>query len=289
MAALNIIDYSVKCFVITGDTKQVKDDLKALGGKFNARLSCGPGWVFSVSQRSKVEEYLNGGGIPATVQETPAAEKYNDREYLEEYLNEMRKAWSDKSMIEHFKKCFSSAVRLSCGGLLVFKKPSIDKDFCFGYGMQSALNYNEANKMASHAATSEKYFLDQNLKGFDDKIKRLETMKNSWGSSCVLLLHRHCYYSQKEPLNIFDYFLSSGGLDNYEKLPESDCKGCVKYFEHFDGIGYYYDLIEATAEDRANILAALKHERAKFEKRLNAYLKKYGVSKVRAWSYWADA
>lgn len=288
MAALNIIDYSAKCFVITGDTKQVKDDLKKLGGKFNARLSCGPGWVFSVSQRGKVEEYLNGG-VSVSVQETTAAEKYNDKEFLNEYLNEMRKAWNDSKMLDHFKNTFSSAVRLSCGGLLVFEKPSIDKNFCFGYGLQCGTEYDDANKMASHAATSEKYFLDQNLKGFDDKIKRLETMKNSWGSSCVLLLHRKCYYSQKAPLNVFNYFLSSGGLDNYEKLPESDCKGCVKYLEPFDGIGYYYDLIEATEEDRKNILAALKHERAKFEKRLNAYLKKYGLSKVRTWSYWADA
>lgn len=288
MAALNIIDYSAKCFVITGDTKQVKDDLKKLGGKFNARLSCGPGWVFSVSQRAKVDNYLNGGGVSVSVQETTAAEKYNDKEFLNDYLNEMRKAWDGDDMIKYFKNTFSSAVRLSNGGLLVFEKPTIDKNFCFGYGMQCGTEYDDANKMASHAATSEKYFLDQNLKEFDNKIKNLETMKNSWGSSCVLLLHRKCYYSQKAPLNVFNYFLSSCGLNYYEKCNNSDMAGTTKYFENFDGIGYYYDLAEATAEDRANILAALKHERQKFEKRLNAYLKKYGLSKVRAWSYWAD-
>ena len=288
MAALNIIDYSAKCFVITGDTKQVKDDLKKLGGKFNPRLSCGAGWVFSVSQRAKVEDYLNGGGVSVGTQETPAAAKVDDKILLPEYLEEMRKAWDGADMIEYFKNNFSSAVRLSNGGLLVFEKPTIDKDFCFGYGMQCGTDYDDANKMASHAATSEKYFLDQNLKEFDNKIKELETMQNSWGSSCVLLLDRKCYYSQKAPLNVFNYFLSSCGLNYYEKCNISVMAGTTKYLENFDGIGCYYDLSEATTEDRANILAALKHERQKFEKRLKTYLKRYGLSKVRTWSYWAD-
>ena len=29
-------------------------------------------------------------------------------------------------------------------------------------------------------------------------------------------------------------------------------------------------------------------EKTKFEKRLNTYLKKYGTSKLRSWSYWSE-
>ncbi len=50
---LKIIDYSEKSFVVTGNTKPIKETLKALGGMFNFRLSCGAGWVFS---KTKIEE-----------------------------------------------------------------------------------------------------------------------------------------------------------------------------------------------------------------------------------------
>ena len=44
---LKIIDYSEKSFVVIGDTKPIKEKLKELGGRFNSRLTCGAGWVFS--------------------------------------------------------------------------------------------------------------------------------------------------------------------------------------------------------------------------------------------------
>ena len=36
------------------------------------------------------------------------------------------------------------------------------------------------------------------------------------------------------------------------------------------------------------IREAFETEIAKFEKRLDAYLKKYGTSKLRTWTYWQD-
>lgn len=48
-------------------------------------------------------------------------------------------------------------------------------------------------------------------------------------------------------------------------------------------------LERTTAEETALILEGLKFAAAKFEKRLQAYLKRYGVSKLHTWTYWADA
>ncbi len=56
---LKIIDYSEKSFVVTGNTKPIKDTLKDLGGKFNFRLSCGAGWVFSKTKIVEVKSKLN--------------------------------------------------------------------------------------------------------------------------------------------------------------------------------------------------------------------------------------
>lgn len=53
---VNIIDYSERAIAVVGDTRPIKDKLKSLGGKFNFRLSCGPGWIFP---KSKLEELQN--------------------------------------------------------------------------------------------------------------------------------------------------------------------------------------------------------------------------------------
>lgn len=56
--SFQIVDYSEKAIAIVGDTKPVKDILRNLGGRFNARLSCGAGWVFSKSKADEVRAAL---------------------------------------------------------------------------------------------------------------------------------------------------------------------------------------------------------------------------------------
>jgi Large polyvalent protein associated domain 29 len=56
---INILDYSEKAFAVVGDTKPIKEKLKALGGSFNARLTCGAGWVFSKKKLDEVTKALS--------------------------------------------------------------------------------------------------------------------------------------------------------------------------------------------------------------------------------------
>lgn len=53
-----IIDYSEKSFAVVGDTRAIKDELKRLGGRFNARLTCGAGWIFAKSKQDEVKALL---------------------------------------------------------------------------------------------------------------------------------------------------------------------------------------------------------------------------------------
>lgn len=55
---VHIVDYSEKAIAVYGDTRQLADSFRSLGGYFNARLKEGPGWVFSKKRRSEVEELL---------------------------------------------------------------------------------------------------------------------------------------------------------------------------------------------------------------------------------------
>lgn len=56
---IQIIDYSEKAIAIIGDTRAIKDTLKTLGGRFNAHLTCGAGWIFSKAKEATLREALN--------------------------------------------------------------------------------------------------------------------------------------------------------------------------------------------------------------------------------------
>jgi hypothetical protein len=69
---VQIIDYSEKAIAVIGDTKPIKDKLKELGGKFNFRLSVGPGWIFP---KTRLEAVQNALSAPKEKQETTLQEE----------------------------------------------------------------------------------------------------------------------------------------------------------------------------------------------------------------------
>lgn len=56
---VQIIDYSEKAIAVIGDTKPIKDKLKELGGRFNFRLTCGPGWIFRKADLERIKQALS--------------------------------------------------------------------------------------------------------------------------------------------------------------------------------------------------------------------------------------
>ncbi len=56
---LQITDYTAKAIAVTGTTKDHKDELRKLGGKFNPRLSCGAGWIFSRKALAELSAFVN--------------------------------------------------------------------------------------------------------------------------------------------------------------------------------------------------------------------------------------
>lgn len=57
-----LVEYSEKALAVFGDTKPIKEELKAMGGKFNSRLTLNgnrlAGWVFSKSQEKILAYYF---------------------------------------------------------------------------------------------------------------------------------------------------------------------------------------------------------------------------------------
>ena len=56
---IQIVNYSEKAIAVIGDTRAMKDTLKAIGGRFNAHLTCGAGWIFSKSKEEAIKAALN--------------------------------------------------------------------------------------------------------------------------------------------------------------------------------------------------------------------------------------
>jgi hypothetical protein len=62
---MELLDYTDKSFVVIGDTKNIKDRLKELGGRYNPNLTHPvtkerfSAWIFSKKQREKIESALN--------------------------------------------------------------------------------------------------------------------------------------------------------------------------------------------------------------------------------------
>jgi hypothetical protein len=71
---LTIKDYSDKAIAVYGQTKEHKDALKEMGGRFNPRLKDGAGWVFSKSKADAVKAYIASKYGTAYIQPTPTDE-----------------------------------------------------------------------------------------------------------------------------------------------------------------------------------------------------------------------
>ena len=242
-AAVKIVDYSDKAFAVIGDTKPICGELKSLGGRWNKRLTCGAGWIFSNKMRPAVDAFLatyNGGAKPAT----PATPKANDDA-------KMFKDWLDES--KYNKSWAVGAIKLH-DGFWFIDKPSIENKFCFhdegpDYELYKSLMADE-KKLAD-------YFKERNLDDFDWRIAHMEK-----GDGYTKDRRVWWYKSSDNPSRTYLCFSALRVEEKYTLCTDEEC---------------------------ALILSGLKYGRMMLEKRLDSYLKKYGVKKLHTWTYWADA
>ena len=180
-------------------------------------------------------------------------------ELLQTYADECFKVFETKDMVDYCTKKVSGIIEFPGGGLYVFDKPKIKTHFCFGE--DGGESYNEACNMAYNVALKEEYFLHANLRDIDEKIANLKGDYTESGRHCRI---KFLYYD-KSGL-IYDYAVEPWWRCEHIKKPEP-----------------------LTDEDTAALIALFEEERAKFEKRLKTYWKRYGASKLKTWTYWVNA
>lgn len=187
--------------------------------------------------------------------------------------NELSKVWggSDSRMTKYCMKEAAYIIELSDGSILTIDKPNIKKDFCFGYGMYLKATDEEqaaADRMARHAQTNTDYFIEQNLQPLNEAINRLKAERKN----VYTYLH---YIGQTE-----GDLLKSYVVTREWETPNNE----------FDNRVFYglKDVKKISDADIDLIIQGLEEVKKKFIKRLETYLKKYGLSKINSWSYLVD-
>lgn len=165
--------------------------------------------------------------------------------------------WKDQKMVDYCVKKTARIVELSDGALICIEKPTIKTRFCFGYHANGYCTeeISTADAAAAHAAKSQEYFKNENLKSMDAMLKALENSE-------------------------------TGIRPQYTSSPEGT-KICALVFpEPWEPLPPGYRRL--LSEDREKLREAYRTERGVFAARLDAYLKRYGLSKVETWTYWLE-
>lgn len=233
-----VIDYSEKAIALVGDTRPIKAELKALGGRFNPRLSCGAGWVFPKSKLDEVQALIGGGQL---VEQDSSSEDY--KAIFNEYValtNSKRDA-----------KYYVGAVRLG-GGYYLLEKPHIETRFCWADEGEA---YEHYKHVMSDKKNLEAHFIAENLSGLNRSINALK----------------------------------DGDKTIYRNTPNEKEKTVYFYQPYWGLEPDRASDIPLSGEEREILINALTWSREVFKKRLNAYLKRYGTSKLHTWTYWRDA
>lgn len=189
------------------------------------------------------------------------------------YTEELKKAWDSEKMVDYCAKKTAYIIEYN-GGLFGIDKPSIQKDFCFGYGMYARATDEEitaAENMSERARTNEQYFIDENLRDINRWISQLENiaadmrLNRAEGSHPIYMLETYeHYYNQSKDCKLRNYSVVNTFTDRYNGII---CKD-VKFIEL--------------------LIEGYKQVKADFIKRLNSYLKRYGLSKINTWTYLVD-
>lgn len=189
------------------------------------------------------------------------------------YKEELKKAWNDEKMVDFCSRKTAYVIDHN-NALYGIEKPKIETDFCFGYGMYGMStdeDYDRADRLAQHARESEEYFIEQNLENLNRWIKNLndisEDMQLNWANGnyphYMIETGKH-YYGQSDDCKLNYYAI----VDTYRGNNQGElCKDLELIKKLIEG----YEVVKKD-----------------FTKRLNTYLKRYGLTKINSWSYLVD-
>lgn len=194
---------------------------------------------------------------------------------------EFSKAWSTEKMADYCTKRTADYAELPNGGLVTIEKQHIKTRFCFG---ESGYDFDEAVKSAETARKSADYFKTENMAYFAEWLHDLKAARRR-NSNYALFIHNIDYYGQTP-----DCLLRAITFERVTDVIDAFGGSCV--FADIAGqntkINGCYGHIASDTEYKI-IIDAYERAAAEHEKKINTYLKRFGLSNVVAWTYWREA
>lgn len=325
--AAQIIDYSAKAIAVIGDTKPIKDALKAMGGRFNPKLTCGAGWIFSARKREEVAALLGAEPKRTEFVETRKNTVPKDWQlYVGTYAKynngSIEGAWLTLSDYANKAEFLAACRKLH--------KDESDPEFMFqdGSGVPSWLwgesfvsdeiwHYKPIKEAEVQSAAEKRAILEKYVKPvyLEDYIKATSVvLELQWGCfriSKPTIETSFCHPDEpeaeaaawREACRTYEFF-ERENLDELDRAIEA-LNSKEAYLTADDNWYYmagkkivrvktpYYGqknegAIELDAETRKKLIQAYTTARAAFKKRLQTWWKRYGADKLHCWTYWAD-
>lgn len=167
------------------------------------------------------------------------------------------------------------------GMMVHVERRRIEKFFCFGYSDDSTgEDFDLANSMAHDAQTNRERFKSENMKTFRRDIEEIRENLSAIHESetlpytvVVIAPYPNCRMGEvisRRSTDVIEEF----GPCFVRDLPGKTLPVTNLYIP--------------TKEELTAVLSAYEAAAREHEKKVDAYLRRYGLSKVQAWSYWRD-
>lgn len=267
-----IVDYSDKAIAIPAERDMaLSDDFEYIEGKYNSRLKFGSGWIFS---KKKCAEMIDNIMINHCIDHVHC--KLSDMELPKETggngnspeINILTNPEKQKQGLN----VNDMAMMLPGGEIIVIGREEIKTEFCFGYSScGQGPTSEEAHKALDDARSNPEYFMAENLERLDCILDKLN---NPGNGECRHLWIANWYTGGKNRWNLE---FSDTPTDKPEWL---DSREKALYDEGM--------MRPVTSDERGLLIEFYKLTREAREKRCRTYLKRYGLTKLRCWTYWMD-
>lgn len=210
----------------------------------------------------------------------PATKTIKQSVFSKDVFNEFKTKYYQTQFSYYNEKNFDTEhkyiIKLHDNKFIMFDTPHIETRFCFGYGYCGISTDEEeknACEMREYAATNENYFIKENLKKLNSQIEELENyLKNNISNQRVVIQN----YYNKTDIVYYDIVIYLESQNKYIN-------------NYYTGHDITNNVIRELSNDEIKLLInALNEIKADFTKRLNTYLKKYGLSKLHTWTYLSD-
>lgn len=169
-------------------------------------------------------------------------------------------------------KYYASYIETEDGKVCLVEKPErIEKSFCFAEGRTRDIS--EAIDLANKAKRDRDYFISENVRraGYEGIIEDIEKVGKG-EMKAFFFDYTDCKNGKGQAIiSFFDNWrIGEDGLPPHKFTPSSAIR-------------------EVTREELQAYKKALESANNMLLKRLDTYLKRFGLSKVRTWTYWDEA